>query len=116
MIHDNHSQTLSSQKELLSPVLTALVKSARCNALQRRYLRQKVLPPLRNAKERPEIGDHLRNRLVRLLTTPETQVRDLTADFLFVLCKENGIYASIPILFQTMFVVLFRNIRLNNFY
>lgn len=78
------------QQELLSPVLTALVKCARCNSLQRRYLRQQVLPPLRDVKTRPEVGEHIRNRLVKLLTTPATQVRDLVADFLFVLCKENG--------------------------
>lgn len=67
-----------------------LVKCARCNSIQRRYLKQQVLPPLRDVKTRPEVGDHLRNRLVKLLTTPATQVRDLAADFLFVLCKENG--------------------------
>lgn len=85
-------QKLSVQQELLSPVLTALVKCSRCNSLQRRYLRQQVLPPLRDVKTRPEVGDQLRNRLVKLLTTPATQVRDLVADFLFVLCKENGNY------------------------
>ncbi|XP_031632601.1 synembryn isoform X2 [Contarinia nasturtii] len=80
---------LENMQELLSPVLTALVKCARCNKLQRQYLRQQVLPPLRDVKTRPEVGEHLRNRLVKLLTTPATQVRDLVADFLFVLCKEN---------------------------
>lgn len=39
--------------------------------------------------KRPEEGDTTRNYLCRLLTTPCTQVRDLTADFLFILCKEN---------------------------
>lgn len=81
---------MSVQQELLSPVLTALVKCSRSSSLQRRYLRQQVLPPLRDVKTRPEVGDHLRNRLVKLLTTPATHVRDLVADFLFVLCKENG--------------------------
>lgn len=77
------------QQELLSPILTVLVKCARCNAIQRRYLKQKVLPPTRDFKTRPEVGDHLGNRLIKLLTTPATHVRDLVADFLFVLCKEN---------------------------
>lgn len=66
------------------------MKCARCNSLQRRFLKQKVLPPTRDFKTRPEVGDHLQNRLIKLLTTPVTQVRDLVADFLFVLCKENG--------------------------
>ena len=31
-------------------------------------------------------------RLCKLLTNPVTEVKDLTADFLFVLCKEKGKY------------------------
>lgn len=83
-------QKLAVQQELLSPILTALVKCVRCNSLQRRYIRSQVLPPLRDVKERPEVGTHLRNYLCKLLTTPATQVRDLTAELLFVICKENG--------------------------
>lgn len=83
-------QKLAVQQELLSPILTALVKCVRCNSLQRRYIRSQVLPPLRDVKQRPEVGTHLRNYLCKLLTTPATQVRDLTSEFLFVLCKENG--------------------------
>lgn len=79
-----------SQNELLSPILTALVKSVRCESLHRRYIRTQILPPLRDVRNRPEVGTHLRNHLCRLLTTPNTQVRDLVADLLFVLCKENG--------------------------
>lgn len=71
-------------------MLTVLVKCARCNPIQRRYLKQKILPPSCDFKTRPEVGDQSRNRLIKLLTTPVTQVRDLVADFLFVLCKENG--------------------------
>ncbi|KAI4463718.1 synembryn [Holotrichia oblita] len=48
-----------------------------------------VLPPLRDIHTRPEQGDTIRNCLCRLLTSPITQVRDLAADFIFVLCKEN---------------------------
>jgi len=47
------------------------------------------LPPLKEFKERPEEGSTLRNRLVRLMTSPHTEVKELVADFLFVLCKEN---------------------------
>lgn len=73
-----------------------MVKCARCNSLQRHYLKSHALPPLHDVRTRPEVGDHLKNRLVKLLTTPMTQVRDLVADFLFVLCKENGMFSVTP--------------------
>ncbi|KFM73774.1 Synembryn-A, partial [Stegodyphus mimosarum] len=38
---------------------------------------------------RPEEGPTLRNRLVKLMTSPVFDVKELVADFLFVLCKEN---------------------------
>lgn len=83
-------QKLNVQQELLSPVLTVLIKCVRCSSLHRRYIRSQVLPPLRDVRTRPEVGTQLRNYLCRLLTTPTTQVRDLVAEFLFILCKENG--------------------------
>lgn len=83
-------QKASTQQEYLSPILMTLVKCVRCNTIQRRYIRTVVLPPLRDVSERPEVGTELRNHLCRLLTTPATQVRDLSAEFLFILCKENG--------------------------
>lgn len=85
-------QKISTQQEYLSPILMTLVKCVRCNTIQRRYIRTVVLPPLRDVSERPEVGNELRNHLCRLLTTPATQVRDLSAELLFVLCKENGKY------------------------
>ncbi|KAH9500577.1 Synembryn-A [Bulinus truncatus] len=49
-----------------------------------------VLPPLRgDVKRLPEEGDTLRNKLCKLLTSPVTEVKDLVAHFLFILCKEN---------------------------
>lgn len=56
----------------------------------RKYLRYQILPPLRDVLHRPEQGSTLRNHLCRMLTTPVTEVRDLAAELLFVLCKENG--------------------------
>lgn len=82
-------QNAVSQHELLSPVLTVLVKCVRCCNILRRYIRTIVLPPLKDVKKRPEEGNELRNHLCRLLTTPATQVRDLSAELLFVICKEN---------------------------
>lgn len=49
-----------------------------------------VLPPLRDVKNRPEVGNALRNKLVRLMTHIDTDVKHCAAEFLFVLCKESG--------------------------
>lgn len=81
---------MSVQQELLSPILMVLVKCVRSNSVERRYIRSVILPPLKDVQNRPEVGNELRNQLCRLLTTPATQVRDLAAELLFVICKENG--------------------------
>lgn len=81
---------MRNQQELLSPALTVLLKGVNSSRVLRKYLRQQVLPPLTDVHNRPEEGATIRNCLCRLLTTPMTNVRDLTADLLFVLCKENG--------------------------
>lgn len=83
-----HAEKLA-QYEILSPILTALVKCVRCNAVMRRYIRTIILPPLLDVSKRPEEGDELRNNLVKLLTNPTTQLADLSAELLFVICKEN---------------------------
>ncbi|XP_065094461.1 synembryn-like [Ochlerotatus camptorhynchus] len=83
------SEKKSDQYELLSPILTVLIKTIRATALNRRYVRSEVLPPLKNVKERPEVGTELRNYLCSLLTSPITQIADLSVELLFVLCKEN---------------------------
>ncbi|XP_045489054.1 synembryn-A [Pieris rapae] len=79
----------ANEYENLSPILTVLNKSARNVRAHRKYLRQTVLPPLRDVSLPPEKGNTLRNQLCRLLTTPVTSVRDLVAEFLFILCKEK---------------------------
>lgn len=80
---------LKSLKEALSPILTCLCECAQSNRVIRKFLRTRVLPPLRDVYNRPEQGDTFRNKLCRLLTSPVTDVKDLVADFLFILCKEN---------------------------
>ncbi|KAF7643676.1 hypothetical protein LDENG_00235420, partial [Lucifuga dentata] len=55
----------------------------------RKFLRSKVLPPLRDVTTRPEVGGTLRNKLVRLMTHIDTDVKNSAAEFLFVLCKES---------------------------
>lgn len=47
------------------------------------------MPPLKDLDKRPEESDTLRGHLCKLLTTPITQIRDLVAELLFVLCKCN---------------------------
>lgn len=76
-------------KESLSPILTTLGEASRSNSTIRKYLRSKVLPPLRDVMNRPEEGSTLRNRLVKLMTSPVFDLKERVADFLFVLCKEN---------------------------
>ncbi|XP_029010681.1 synembryn-A isoform X2 [Betta splendens] len=76
-------------KETLLPSLNLLTESARIHRETRKFLRSKVLPPLREVRNRPEVGSSLRNKLVRLMTHIDTDVKDCAAEFLFVLCKEN---------------------------
>lgn len=49
-----------------------------------------VLPPLRDVTNRPEVGSTVRNKLVRLMTHVDLGVKQIAAEFLFVLCKERG--------------------------
>ncbi|XP_037834808.1 synembryn-A isoform X2 [Kryptolebias marmoratus] len=76
-------------KEKLTPVLNLLTKSSRVHRETRHYLRQKILPPLRDVGVRPEQDSTLRGQLVRLMTHVDTDVKDCAAELLFVLCKEN---------------------------
>ncbi|XP_060892428.1 synembryn-A [Labrus mixtus] len=76
-------------KETLLPSLNLLTESARIHRETRKFLRSKVLPPLRDVINRPEVGGALRNKLVRLMTHIDTDVKDCAAEFLFVLCKES---------------------------
>ncbi|ESO95427.1 hypothetical protein LOTGIDRAFT_117074, partial [Lottia gigantea] len=79
-----------SLKESLTPILHCLCEACRNIRPIRKFCRAKVLPPLReDVKRLPEEGNSLRNRLCKLLTSPVTEVKDLAAHFLFVLCKEN---------------------------
>ncbi|RXN12106.1 synembryn-A-like protein [Labeo rohita] len=50
---------------------------------------EQILPPLRDASTKPEQGTTMRNRLVRLMTNLDTELKHCAADLLFVLCKEN---------------------------
>lgn len=76
--------------EALSPVLKVLAEGSQHHKVLRKHVRNRVLPPLRDVKSRPEEGETLRNKLCRLLTSPNTNLRDAVGKFLFILCKENG--------------------------
>ncbi|KPP68517.1 synembryn-A-like [Scleropages formosus] len=76
-------------KERLTPVLNLLTESCRVHRQTRHYLRRQILPPLRDVSVRPEQGDSVKSRLVRLMTHVDTDVKDCAAELLFVLCKEN---------------------------
>lgn len=84
------SMATKNMKESLAPILHCLCEACRHNHAIRKFCRQKVLPPLRGEVKRlPEDGDSLRNKLCKLLTSPVTEVKDLVAHFIFILCKEN---------------------------
>ncbi|XP_053418090.1 synembryn-A isoform X2 [Nycticebus coucang] len=77
-------------KESVAPVLSVLTECARMHRPARKFLKAQVLPPLRDVKTRPEVGELLRNKLVRLMTHLDTDVKRVAAEFLFVLCSERG--------------------------
>ncbi|XP_004717215.1 synembryn-A [Echinops telfairi] len=76
-------------KESVAPVLSVLTECARVHRPARKFLKAQVLPPLRDVSTRPEVGELLRNRLVRLMTHLDTDVKRVAAEFLFVLCAES---------------------------
>ncbi|XP_076180452.1 ric8 guanine nucleotide exchange factor A isoform X2 [Ptiloglossa arizonensis] len=73
----------------LSPIVTAFIRLVKAERLIRKYTRLQILPPLKDVMHRPEEGTTLRAKLCKLLTSPSTMLRDLVAEFLFILCKEN---------------------------
>uniref|UniRef100_A0A3Q2U6W4 Synembryn n=1 Tax=Fundulus heteroclitus TaxID=8078 RepID=A0A3Q2U6W4_FUNHE len=79
----------SNYKEGLTPVLSLLTEGSRCHREIRRYIKTQVLPPLKDVKNRPEVGTTVRNKLVRLMTHVDMGVKQTAAEFLFVLCKES---------------------------
>ncbi|XP_029109734.1 synembryn-A isoform X2 [Scleropages formosus] len=76
-------------KQKLTPVLNLLTESCRVHREIRHYLRQQILPPLRDVSCRPEQEATRRGRLARLMTHVDTDVKHCAAELLFVLCKEN---------------------------
>ncbi|XP_029453244.1 synembryn-B-like isoform X2 [Rhinatrema bivittatum] len=79
----------SSYREGLTPVLTLLTECSRTHRNIRKFIKAQVLPPLRDVSNRPEVGTTVRNKLVRLMTHVDLDVKQIAAEFLFVLCKER---------------------------
>uniref|UniRef100_A0A8C4R3I2 Synembryn n=1 Tax=Eptatretus burgeri TaxID=7764 RepID=A0A8C4R3I2_EPTBU len=76
-------------REGLTPVLAVLTEASRAHKDIRRPLRARVLPPLRDVRTRPEVGQTVRNKLVRLMTHMDSHVKRCAAEFLFALCRDN---------------------------
>ncbi|KAE8613771.1 hypothetical protein XENTR_v10007866 [Xenopus tropicalis] len=78
-----------SYREGLTPVLSLLTECSRAHRPIRKYIKAEVLPPLKDVSNRPEVGMTVRNKLVRLMTHVDLGVKQIAAEFLFVLCKER---------------------------
>ncbi|KAM4524283.1 chaperone Ric-8A-like isoform 1-T2 [Odontesthes bonariensis] len=76
-------------KAKLTPILNLLTESCRAHRETRLYIRKHILPPLRDVSQRPEEGTTVKNRLIRLMTHLDTDLKHCAADLIFVLCKEN---------------------------
>ena len=81
----------AQSSDLLYPILLLLSLMTKSNRTIRHYYKLKVLPPLKKIDlvHLPESGLQLRNKLVKLMTDPNIQIKRLSAQFLFILCKEN---------------------------
>ncbi len=80
-----------SNADQLYPVLLLLSLMSKSNRNIRHYCRLKILPPLKtnDVLDLPQQGKTIRNRLVRLMTDPNVQIKRLSAQLLFILCKES---------------------------
>lgn len=80
-----------SNADQLYPVLLLLSLMSKSNRTIRRYCRIKILPPLKTNDiiDLPQQGKSIRNKLVRLMTDANIQLKRLSAQFLFILCKES---------------------------
>ncbi|KAA0184829.1 hypothetical protein HAZT_HAZT005395 [Hyalella azteca] len=81
----------AQSSENLTPVLTMLVTVCQSSSKVRQFVRQRVLPPLKDVTHRPEEGNSLRGRLVKLMTSPVMELKHLSATLLFVLCKQSAL-------------------------
>jgi len=78
-----------SLRENIAPILKVLTGLIVSHRQVRKFLRQQILPPIRDVSQRPEVGNTIKSKMCRLLTTPDTRVGSMVAEFLFILCKEK---------------------------
>lgn len=79
---------VKDQKDVLSPIMTLLIDMARSSKELQKYLRSCILPPLTDVSQRPEEGNTIRNKLVKLMTSV-TEINIASAELLFHLCNCN---------------------------
>lgn len=81
----------TSSVDQLYPVMMLLSLMSKANKQIRSYCKLKVLPPLKRQDliNLPQSGTTLRNKLVKLMTDSNLQIKRLCAQFLFILCKES---------------------------
>lgn len=77
--------------DILYPVLMLCSVMSKSNKSIRYYYRAKILPPLtkKDLVNLPENGNTIKNYLVKIMTDPNLQLKRMSAQFLFILCKEN---------------------------
>ncbi|CAF1311459.1 unnamed protein product, partial [Didymodactylos carnosus] len=77
-------------QDALLPVLQLLIIMCQSNRNIRKFCRRHILPPLREEiMYLPTEGQKLRNKLTRMMTNPNSELKTFSAKLLFVLCKEN---------------------------
>uniref|UniRef100_H2YH28 Synembryn-A n=1 Tax=Ciona savignyi TaxID=51511 RepID=H2YH28_CIOSA len=75
--------------DILQPLLALLCQLCRLSAVIRKAFKAEILPPRKDLKRRPEEGGTLSNKMIKLCTHTNVEVKHGVADFLFVLCKED---------------------------
>merc|ERR1711923_281558 len=75
--------------ESTSPVLKVACMLSAGYPDVRKYYRSLALPPITDVKVRPEEGDSPKAVLCRLLTSSDSTLSVMVAEFLFILCKES---------------------------
>jgi len=75
--------------ESASPVLKVACMLSAGYPDVRKYYRSLALPPITDVKVRPEEGDSPKAVLCRLLTSSDSTLSVMVAEFLFILCKES---------------------------
>lgn len=76
-------------KELLLPTLNCCNNLSKQNILVRNNWFEKILLSVEDFEKRPEEYDTLRGRLVRLMTSPDFHLKDISSELLFTLCEKD---------------------------